>query len=245
MGVDSGLPDFRGNEGMWKEYPPLKNNNYGFMEISNPVSFVEVPELVWSFYGHRYDLYTDTIPHEGFNLLKNLIKDKNDYFIVTSNVDGQFQKAGFDIEKIYEIHGRIHKFQCTECDKEPWVEKNKKFNVNKKDMILKYEDLPLCECGKLARPNIMMFSDYSFNIKENNIQNRKYQNFLLKNRNKKILVIEIGAGTAIPTIRNIGEGLLKNFSNSNLIRINPRESFGPEGTISIPKGSLEALQELI
>lgn len=52
-------------------------------------------------------MYRDVKPHEGFNILKELCKNK-DYFIVTSNVDGQFQKANFDEDKIYEIHGSIH-----------------------------------------------------------------------------------------------------------------------------------------
>ena len=58
------------------------------------------------FYLYRLDLYRKTIPHEGFNKLLDIVKSKNDnYFIFTSNVDGQFQKAGFDENKITECHG--------------------------------------------------------------------------------------------------------------------------------------------
>jgi len=109
MGVDSGLPDFRGNEGFWKAYPPIKKLGYEFMQMANPSLFETNPKLAWGFYGHRLKLYRETQPHEGFKLLLELVKEKNDnYFVFTSNVDGQFQKAGFNTEKIYEVHGSIH-----------------------------------------------------------------------------------------------------------------------------------------
>jgi hypothetical protein len=55
----------------------------------------------------------------------------------------------------------------------------------------------------------------------------------------------MGAGTAIPSIRNLSETIIRYCENSNLIRINPRESFGPKNTISVSKGSLESLKEII
>ncbi len=87
MGVDSGLPDFRGNEGFWKAYPIIKDLGIGFQGMANPKWFTSNPKLAWAFYGHRLNLYRDTIPHNGFKLLLDLVeKKKNDYFIFTSNV---------------------------------------------------------------------------------------------------------------------------------------------------------------
>ena len=97
MGVDSGLPDFRGTKGFWNAYPPMKKSGLEFVDIANPKWFLTDPELAWGFYGHRLQLYRDTTPHKGFSLLKDLVQAKNNnYFIYTSNVDGQFQKAGFN-----------------------------------------------------------------------------------------------------------------------------------------------------
>src|SRR5215475_14880298 len=94
MGVDSGLPDFRGNEGFWKAYPPFKGRP--FESMSNPQWFVSDPELAWGFMGHRMHLYRDTTPHAGFQMLRRWGEKKPlGYFIYTSNVDGQFQKSGF------------------------------------------------------------------------------------------------------------------------------------------------------
>jgi NAD-dependent SIR2 family protein deacetylase len=52
MGVDSGLPDFRGNQGFWRAYPPLANLGLEFEDMANPRWFMEDPTLAWGFYGH-------------------------------------------------------------------------------------------------------------------------------------------------------------------------------------------------
>ena len=63
MGVDSGLPDFRGNEGFWRAYPSIEKLGVGFQEMANPKWFELDPSLAWGFYGHRLNLYRQTIPH--------------------------------------------------------------------------------------------------------------------------------------------------------------------------------------
>src|SRR5271156_5063013 len=94
MGVDSGLPDFRGNEGFWKAYPPFRGRR--FAEMSNPVWFRTDPAQVWGLYGHRLRLYREAIPHDGFAILRRWAERvPHGAFVLTSNVDGQFQKAGF------------------------------------------------------------------------------------------------------------------------------------------------------
>ena len=54
MGVDSGLPDFRGTEDFWKAYPPLAKAGIEFTSAANPSLFESKPNLAWGFYGHRY-----------------------------------------------------------------------------------------------------------------------------------------------------------------------------------------------
>lgn len=70
MGIDSGLPDFRGPEGFWRAYPALGRRRLGFSQMANPQMFDTDPNLAWGFYGHRLDLYRRTVPHEGFQILK-------------------------------------------------------------------------------------------------------------------------------------------------------------------------------
>ena len=69
MGVDSGLPDFRGNEGFWNAYPALGRRRTVFSDVASPDTFVSDPLLAWGFYGHRLNLYRRTLPHDGFRIL--------------------------------------------------------------------------------------------------------------------------------------------------------------------------------
>src|SRR3954463_4183632 len=70
MGVDSGLPDFRGNEGFWKAYPPYARLGLGFISLATPAWFRKDPPFGWGFYGHRLNLYRAAVPHDGFRILK-------------------------------------------------------------------------------------------------------------------------------------------------------------------------------
>src|ERR1700737_4431496 len=70
MGVDSGLPDFRGDQGFWKAYPPFEKLGLRFTDLARPRWFRDDPELAWGFYGHRLNLYRATPPHPGFDILR-------------------------------------------------------------------------------------------------------------------------------------------------------------------------------
>src|SRR5215218_7251374 len=89
MGVDSGLPDFRGPKGFWRAYPPYRALGLRFEELADPVHFDADPELAWGFYGHRLALYRGTVPHAGFGVLLRWAQERPT-FVFTSNVDGQF-----------------------------------------------------------------------------------------------------------------------------------------------------------
>jgi NAD-dependent SIR2 family protein deacetylase len=244
IGVDSGLPDFRGNTGFWKAYPMYEKLGLSFIDAANPVHFENDPEFGWGFYGHRLNLYRETIPHKGFAIILDWCKSKNiSYFVVTSNVDGQFQKAGYNPNFIYEIHGSIHHLQClTPCTNDIW--KNEEIiEVDYESMRAK--NVPMCKnCDSVARPNILMFGDYSWLPYRTHRQSERFNEFLTKNKDKNIVVIEMGAGTAIPSIRHTSEEIGK-YYNATVIRINPRESFiRGEMNISIPLGSLAALEAI-
>ncbi len=247
MGVDSGLPDFRGTEGFWKAYPPIEKLELSFSDMANPKWFDENPALAWAFYGHRLNLYRDTIPHDGFKMLLDLVKEKNDnYFIFTSNVDGQFQKAGFNKDKIYEVHGSIHHFQCSaNCKSEIWAASDECIDIDMDKFEAK--NIPLCKrCNAVARPNILMFGDWNWNGNRASNQEYKYNEWRKENRDKRIVIIEIGAGTSIPTIRIEGQQLVARSVNIKLIRINPREySINGDIGLSIPFGGLEGLQKVL
>jgi len=156
MGVDSGLPDFRGDKGFWQAYPVAEALGLRFTDLAHPRWFEEDPALAWAFYGHRLHLYRETAPHAGFSHLLEVAKEKGDWFIFTSNVDGQFQKAGFDEKRIVECHGSIHHLQCIRCEAGIWSAEGVTIPI---DMAaFRAEEWPHCpRCGATARPNILMF----------------------------------------------------------------------------------------
>jgi NAD-dependent SIR2 family protein deacetylase len=241
MGVDSGLPDFRGNEGFWKAYPPLAAAGIKFTDIANPAAFKSDPARAWGFYGHRLALYRKTVPHPGFEILRRMAaRMSNGSFVFTSNVDGQFQKAGFAESHIIEYHGTIHQMQCTrDCASAIWSADDFMPEVNM-DRCQLTSDVPVCpHCGATARPNILMFNDSDWNSKRADAQDERLQSWL--NSVKKLVVIELGAGTAIPSVRRMGENL-----NVPMIRINPREWKTHRGHhIGIASGALAGLSLLL
>ncbi len=247
IGVDSGLPDFRGNEGFWKAYPPIAKLGIKFTEMANPQWFKTKPRLAWAFYGHRYNLYKNTTPHEGFNFLLNIGKKmQNGYFVYTSNVDGHFRKAGFDTDKIYEIHGSINHLQCSEnCQSKIWKADFNKFEIDEE----KFEavgDLPQCpDCKSIARPNILMFGDWNWESKRSAEQSAKFSKWIqsLKRKNAKLVIIELGAGVAIPSVRIASEQLVREI-DAKLIRINPRNTGIPKNQIIIAEGAYEAMKKI-
>ncbi|NLI13037.1 SIR2 family NAD-dependent protein deacylase [Pelotomaculum propionicicum] len=241
MGVDSGLPDFRGDKGFWKAYPLYERLGISFVEAANPSHFAMDPAFGWGFYGHRAALYHAAEPHAGYQLLLAWIdRLKLDYFVVTSNVDGHFQKAGFAEEKIYEVHGSINYLQClTPCCDDIWPN-DEIVPVNHSDMRAQY--IPRCpHCGAVARPNILMFGDYSWLSLRTDRQNTNFIRFLNQHRNDRLAVIEMGAGAAVSTIRRMSEHL-GGQRLTIVIRINPREPHIPNPHISIPCTALQALQ---
>lgn len=240
IGIDSGLPDFRGENGFWKAYPALGKLGLGFTQIANPKAFKTNPELAWGFYGHRLDLYRNTVPHKGFQILLALSKKMpNGARVFTSNVDGQFQKAGFKQEHVTECHGSIHHLQCfNQCGQHVWPADNFSPLVDNENCRLTSQ-LPECPgCGGLARPNIMMFGDWDFNgLRYQKSESRLHAWFA---RLSRPVVIEIGAGTAIPSVRHFGEEL-----NCPLIRINLGESqVGLHRDIGIELGAMDALDKI-
>jgi NAD-dependent SIR2 family protein deacetylase len=239
MGVDSGLPDFRGPEGFWQAYPPFHGRR--FAEISNPVWFRRDPEQAWGFFGHRLNLYRATPPHDGFEIVRRWAESKPcGYFVFTSNVDGHFHRAGFVPERILECHGSINFLQCAEgCTEEIWPAAETVMTVDD-ETIRARPPLPQCiHCGQLARPNILMFGDGGWISHRSDEQERRYHAWLKSISSKRLAVIEFGAGTGIPTVR-----LECETRSGPLIRVNPRDCDAPPGSIVLPLGALEAIQEI-
>ena len=243
MGVDSGLPDFRGNNGFWKAYPMLKEKG-GFAHMANPEHFERNPKVGWGFYGHRLNLYRNTTPHKGFNILRQWAEDKgDDYFIYTSNVDGAFQKVGFSKKRICECHGSIHHLQALESRygiRKGSIISADGFEVVVDENLHAQNPLPRDEHGDLLRPNILMFGDWGWDSSRTDVQHTRLDRWLGTVDLRDTVVIEVGAGTSIPSVRRTSQQF--QMGGATLVRINPRESHG--GDYCIPLGGLEALERI-
>lgn len=237
MGVDSGLPDFRGTQGFWRAYPALGRARIAFEEIANPAAFGADPALAWGFYGHRLALYRRTMPHAGFAILQKwLARMPDGGFVFTSNVDGQFAKAGFDPARICEVHGSIHHLQCgTPCTDAIWPADDFLPEVDDEACRLRSEPPRCPQCGGLARPNILMFGDAGWVGWRSDQQRRRLDAW--RQGVERLLVVELGAGLAVPTVRLFGESL-----GVPMLRINPdAPQCGLSRSVGLPLGACEAL----
>ncbi|MFW6131128.1 MAG: SIR2 family NAD-dependent protein deacylase [Candidatus Aminicenantaceae bacterium] len=139
ISAESGIPTFRGKDGLWKKYRAE--------ELATPQAFKNDPKLVWEWYEWRRSIIGKKNPNPGHKILAQWEKIFPEYTLITQNIDGLHQKAGST--KVLELHGNIWKTRCTKTDK--------LFDCF--DMPLK-EIPPACpECGAILRPHVVWFGE--------------------------------------------------------------------------------------
>ncbi|MBN2012979.1 NAD-dependent deacetylase [candidate division KSB1 bacterium] len=247
MGVDSGLPDFRGDEGFQKAYPAIAKLGISFAEMANPRWFDHQPKLAWAYYGLRLKMYQNTEPHAGYTTLLEIAEKKQgSYFVFTSNVDGHFQRAGFSDRRIVECQGSIHHLQCVKpCSRDIWVDEHLNVNVNEK-IFQAEEPLPVCKhCNQLARPNVLTVGDWNWISDRTDAQDARFEAWLktIADRGWDLAIVEIGAGSTVATVRYTSERIAQT-TNGKLIRINPHNEHVPLGHIGIPLRGLDTIMEI-
>ena len=177
---------------------------YGFEDMYSGGFYpYQTPEEHWAYWS-RYifvNRYQDAPKPVYENLLK-LVADK-DYFVITTNVDHCFQKAGFDKKRLFYTQGDYGLFQCSEpCCQETFDNKDIIFEMLKqqKDMKIPTELLPVCpHCGKPLTMNLR--SDDKFVEDEGwHRAAERYESFLRTHANGKILFLELGVGYNTPVI---------------------------------------------
>jgi NAD-dependent SIR2 family protein deacetylase len=177
---------------------------YGFEDMYSGGFYpYKTPEEHWAYWS-RYifvNRYQDTSKPVYENLLK-LVADK-DYFVITTNVDHCFQKAGFDKKRLFYTQGDYGLFQCSEpCCQENFDNEAVVFEMlnRQKDMKIPTELLPVCpHCGKPLTMNLR--SDDKFVEDEGwHRAAERYENFLRTRAGEKILFLELGVGYNTPVI---------------------------------------------
>lgn len=221
MSASSNLPTFRGRDGFWNAYPPYRNIGISFEGLANPNTFINDLSLALGFYGSRLHQYQHTKPHEGYNLINKWLSSlPKGGHIMTSNVDGHHFTEGFD--RVYEVHGSIHHWQCMsyECTIKNGLTHPPHVEVNLDTMRAKLQDEHYCQhCENPLRPNILMFDDYNYVSSRTNEQSTRFNQFRysLSDRPCKGVVIEIGAGSRIPTIRFASENISRELGFTHIV----------------------------
>ena len=177
---------------------------YGFEDMYSGGFYpYQTPEEYWAYWS-RYifvNRYTDP-PTDLYNKLYDSVKDK-DYFVITTNVDHCFQKAGFDKKRLFYTQGDYGLFQCSDpCCQETFDNESIVLEMlnRQKDMKIPTELVPVCpHCGKPLTMNLR--SDDKFVEDEGwHRAAERYQNFLRTRANEKILFLELGVGCNTPVI---------------------------------------------
>ena len=238
MGVDSGLEQYRAANGLWSKSILINDKEIPYKDLLCHESFDSMPEQSWAFVALLIDQYKHAIPHKGFDILLNLVKDR-EYFIVTSNCDEQFQKAGFDTDKIWECHGSIFNMQCLDI-LERNVYKTPTLELDTVSIVL-LSDVPKCPtCGMNCRPNLYLFYDWFWVSNKSVAQQISYNKWQkdIKATGKKIVALEIGAGKTIDTLRKAARSFMG--EDIPLIRINPNDyEVESDNQIGVAEGAKE------
>jgi NAD-dependent deacetylase len=138
ISAESGVPTFRGAEGLWKDYKPE--------ELATPEAFARDPKLVWEWYDWRRGIIAKATPNPAHKALVQLEIRKPRFTLITQNVDGLHDLAGNG--KILKLHGDIWRMRCTACGAN---------FPNRRVPLPKIP--PHCACGGLARPGVVWFGE--------------------------------------------------------------------------------------
>lgn len=133
---ESGIPTFRGKNGLWRKYDP--------MQLATIDAFYQNPKLVWEWYEERRKNILAAKPNAGHVAIADLAMHKQ-VWVLTQNIDGLHQRAGS--KNVLELHGSIITIKCAVCD----------FKEKITNSFLEFP--PLCKCGNILRPDVVWFGE--------------------------------------------------------------------------------------
>ncbi len=138
VSAESGIPTFRGQGGLWREFRPE--------ELATARAFEQRPKLVWEWYMWRRELVAKALPNLGHIALAALETKFAEFTLVTQNVDGLHAQAGS--RNIIELHGNIMRSRCHDCG-----------SPAGEAALDEDGQLPACGCGGLIRPDVVWFGE--------------------------------------------------------------------------------------
>lgn len=216
-GINYGEKNFKEN------FPELvKKYKMTDMYTSSFYNF-KTEEERWSYWAKHINYLYNVEATDTYKNLFNLVRDKN-YFVITTNVDGQFLKAGFKKNKVFEIQGSLSKIQCSlSCHNKLYddIDLVSKMLKEDKDCKVPSSLVPYCPvCGEKMEVNLRKDAFFVEDDTWHKLNNA-YKTFINENKDKKLLLIELGVGFNTPgIIRFPFEKLVYENKNIKLIRVN-------------------------
>jgi NAD-dependent deacetylase len=138
VSAESGVPTFRGNGGLWKQYRAES--------LATPEAFARDPKLVWEWYDWRRSVLADAKPNAGHYALVELERRIPNFTLITQNVDGLHELAGS--RNVLTLHGSIWVVRCQSCGRE---------RIDRRASLP--EIPPACECSGMLRPGVVWFGE--------------------------------------------------------------------------------------
>ena len=190
------------------------------------------PEVFWAWWSrHIYFNRYEKAPKPVYDDLLKLVKDRN-YFVLTTNVDHQFQMAGFDKERLFYTQGDYGLFQCSvPCHDKNYDNYDAVIAMieQQKDMKIPTELVPHCPvCGKPMTMNLRS-DDKFFEDEGWHKAAERYNSFIDENKDKNIVYLELGVGGNTPVIIKYPFWqLTAQNENATYICVNLGESYCPD-----------------
>ena len=141
ISVPSGIPDFRGNSGLWVGQDPL--------EVASAHAFAAHPDRFFRWIRPLLDQVLSAEPNPAHRALATLERQHQLRAVITQNIDGLHQRAGS--REVFELHGHLRSATCSACGchvpAEPLLPR------------VRRGELPRCQCGAVYKPDIILFGD--------------------------------------------------------------------------------------
>lgn len=190
VSADSGIPTYRGSDGIW-----VKGTQYHKPEEFGTYKyFIEHQEEVWQYVLFRKKMIEEAFPnksHEILNQLENRLGEQ--FHLITQNIDNLHRRAGN--QNIYEIHGNYREVKCSANCKDilPFPEKVGVKNLKEELRAEEIDELKCPECGNWLRPNILWFDEFY-----NERTNKLFSSLKIAKNTGMLFIVGTSGATNLP-----------------------------------------------
>jgi NAD-dependent SIR2 family protein deacetylase len=193
MSADSGVPTYRDDRGMWRDFPGFAERGIQPQDIAHLDGYRRDPHAAWGFHEHVRRIMANAVPHAGYEVLARWMRETwPDAFLLTTNVDGLHRRSGVEAHRMWERYGNIFVLQCVAaCRPIAWPEPRAPLHAIDAE-TLRAADLPCCPfCGGPARPSVQL--DHDEHFLQDEVAAHRYQRFV----DDRVIDVYVVVGTTL------------------------------------------------